>query len=138
MFHPRRIESDVAWLDADGIKIYTISAHGGVVDQEPYLVRLAEVKVGKEVDWSATPAFVIFHDGANMPYFVLAWWGNDNELFTLVSARTASGWIESPSRHSFCVYDLEVLWQERNFFIAHIDCPQPDIDAYRSARFSRR
>ena len=63
---------------------------------------------------------------------------NDNELFTSVSVNTESGWVEDGSRYSFCVYDLEVFWQERNYFIQFLDCPLPDLDRYRAARFSHR
>ncbi len=137
MFHPRKIESSAAWLDPDGIKVYTISVHGAPVNQTTYMARLSEVKKIKAVVWATTPAFVIFHDGSSMSYLVLAWWGNDNELFTSVSVKTASGWVESPSQYSFCVYDLEVFWQERNFFIEFVYCPSPNLQSYRAARFSR-
>lgn len=106
------------------------------MDQAPYFLRLAEVKKQKAVAWPSTPAFAVFHDGAGAPYLVLAWWGNDNELFTSVSVKTASGWVEDPSRFSFCLYDLEVFWHERNCFIEFIDCPEPDIESYRAKRLS--
>jgi hypothetical protein len=136
MFRPRRIESRPAWSDPDGIKVYTISARNEVVDQAPYFKRLEEVKSLKPVAWASTPAFVVFHDGASCAYLVLGWWGNDNELFTSVSVNTESGWVEDGSRYSFCVYDLEVFWQERNYFIQFIDCPMTDLGRYRAARFS--
>ncbi len=136
MFHPRKIESDLRWLDPDGIKIYAISARHLPVDQTPYLARLAEVKQRRAIAWASTPAFAIFHDGASLAYLVLAWWGNDNELFTSVSVRTAAGWTEDPGRYSFCVYDLEVIWQERNFFVECIDGASPSLARYRAARFS--
>lgn len=134
MFRPRKIEGDPQWLDPDGIKIYTVSARNQPVDQTPYLARLAEIKLQKAVAWTSAPAFAIFHDGAEMAYLVLAWWGNDNELFTSVSVRTASGWTEDPTKHSFCVYDLEVIWQERNHFVEFIDCAAPSLARYRAAR----
>ncbi len=69
-----------------------------------------------------------------MRYLVLAWWGNDNELFTSVSVQTASGWMEDPARYSFCVYDLEVIWQERNHFVESMDCAEPSLADYRARR----
>ncbi|THF64658.1 hypothetical protein E6C76_11425 [Pseudothauera nasutitermitis] len=133
-FLPRRTESYPDWLDTDGIKIYTISAHGDDVDQAPYLSRLAEVKQARNKPWGITPAFAIFHDGASARYLVLAWWGNDNELFTSVSVQTPDGWVEDPERYSFCLWDLEVIWHERNSFVRHCYCPTPDIEAYRQSR----
>ncbi|PKM23265.1 MAG: hypothetical protein CVV10_00135 [Gammaproteobacteria bacterium HGW-Gammaproteobacteria-14] len=134
MYQPRKIESNPSWLDADGIKIYTISAQNQPVNQATYLRRLSEVKQNKPVIWEATPAFAIFHDGATCQYLVLAWWGNDNELFTSVSVNTASGWIEDPSQYSFCLWDLEVLWHERNYFIEEVYCAKPDLESYRARR----
>lgn len=134
MFQPRKIESEPAWLDGDGVKIYTISALNRPVNQQAYLPRLAEVKASKAVDWAATPAFVIFHDGASCQFLVLAWWGNDNELFTSVSVNTPAGWVEDPAQYSFCLWDLEVFWHERNFFIESIYCAKPDLNAYRDLR----
>ena len=135
MFSPRKIESSPEWSDSDGIKIYTISAHQRPVDQAPYLERLAEVKEHKAVPWATTPAFAIFHEGAKFPYLILAWWGNDNELFTSVSVNTDSGWVEDSAVYSFCVYDLEVFWHERNFFVKHMYCSTPRLESYRSKRY---
>ncbi|SNR68591.1 hypothetical protein SAMN05192560_0475 [Methylobacillus rhizosphaerae] len=134
IYRSRKIESLPQWIDADGIKIYTISAQNKPVDQAPYLARLAEVKKSRRAGWATTPAFVIFHDGESMAYLVLAWWGNDNELFTSVSVKTASGWIEDAGQYSFCVYDLEVFWAERNYFVEQIYCLQPDLAGYRARR----
>lgn len=135
MFSPRKIESRPEWSDSDGIKIYTISSHHRPVDQTPYLERLAEVKEHKSVSWPTTPAFSIFHEGARFPYLILAWWGNDNELFTSVSVNTDSGWVEDAAEYSFCVYDLEVFWHERNYFVEHMYCSAPSLETYRSKRY---
>ena len=134
MYQPRKIETDPSWQDEDGIKIYTISAQNKRVDQAAYLARLAEVKQSKSVGWSSIPAFVIFHDGASGQYLVLAWWGNDNELFTSVSVNTASGWVEDSFQYSFCIWDLEVFWHERNYFIKQVYCSSPNLKGYRAKR----
>ncbi len=134
MFQPRQIESEPSWLDEDGIKIYTISAVNKPINRAAFMPRLAEVKQTKSVHWPTTPAFVIFHEGASCQYLVLAWWGNDNELFTSVSVNTSSGWVEDPAQYSFCLWDLEVFWCERNYFIESIYCSSPDIGAYRNRR----
>ncbi|KAA9129634.1 hypothetical protein F3N42_14820 [Marinihelvus fidelis] len=137
MFHPRAIESAPGWCDEDGIKLYTISASGAAVDPAPYRERLSEIKAARDIDWPATAAFAIFHEGASCAYLVLAWWGNDNELFTSVSVQTPNGWIEDPSRFSFCLWDLEVFWFERNGYIEHLYCEQPDLRAWRADRLSK-
>jgi len=136
MFQSRKTESHPSWSDPDGIKVYTISARHQPVNQAPYFTRLEAVKKQKKVAWASTPAFAIFHDGADMAYLVLAWWDNGNELFTSVSVQTASGWVEDPTKYAFCVYDLEVIWQERNHFVSFMDCAEPSLERYRAQRFA--
>jgi hypothetical protein len=134
MFKPRSIEGQIYWLDETGIKIYTISASNNVVDQSKYLTRLKEIKASRNIDWINTPAFVIFHDGAGCDYLVLVWWANDNELFTSVSVKTEGKWVEDPNKYSFCLYDLEILWAERNIYIKTIDCESPSLKNYQVSR----
>jgi len=136
VFVPRRIESRADWCDAEGVKLYSISAAGSRVDESAYRERLAGMKRARAVAWATTPAFAIFHDGAMLRYLVLCWWGNDNELFTAVSVLTATGWVEDAGRFSFCVWDMEVMWHERNAFIAHVYCPNPSLGAYRANRLA--
>ncbi len=136
VFKPRNIESRQDWRDEDNIKLYTITALDAPVDQGPYLARLAEVKRQKAVNWPNTPAFVIFHEGATYRYLVLAWWGNDNELFTSVSVHEGDGWVEDPAKYSFCLWDLEVFWFERNAYVDLVYCDAPDLDAYRDCRLA--
>lgn len=47
MFSERRIEALPAHVDADGVKIYTISATGEPVDPSPYLARLQSMKAAR-------------------------------------------------------------------------------------------
>ena len=135
-FASRFIRTSQRWLDADGAKIYTISVSEVPVDHTLFSERLEEVKLSRKVAWSKTPHFAIFHRGVTFLYLVLAWWGNDNELFTSVSVKTAAGWLEQPDRHSFCLYDLEIFWTERDANIDSMYRPCPDIGRYRSFRRS--
>ncbi len=134
MYTPRKIESKPGWMDETGVKIYTISFSGRAVDQTPFHERLDHVKSGRAIDWQNTAAFAIFHEGANCHYLVLAWWGNDNELFTSVSAKYGDSWQEDPAHYSFCLYDMEIMWAERNIYIKTIDCENPSLHAYRTTR----
>ena len=59
MFKPRRIETSSDWLDADGIKLYTVSASGETVVQSAYLAQLQSVKPQKAMDWSTMFAFLL-------------------------------------------------------------------------------
>ena len=88
-----------------------------------------------DIDWKNTPAFVIFHKGNTMNYLVLSWWGNDNELFTSVSVEVSdNNWLTDSKQFSFCLYDMEVMWQERNIYIDLIDCEFPSIEKYQISR----
>lgn len=133
MFVPRTIRSSSDWLDADGAKIYTIAKHDGPVAQAPFHERLAHVKASRSLPWPQTAHFAIFHEGTS-PYLVLCWWGNDNELFTSVSVLTQEGWAERPDLYSFCLYDMEVMWEERNAYIDTVDCADPSLQSYRLRR----
>lgn len=92
------------------------------------------VKFARKVPWAATPHFIIFHQGESFPYLILAWWGNDNELFTSVSVRAGEGWVEQADKYSFCVYDLEVFWAERNIFIETFYSRTPSLERYQATR----
>lgn len=137
IFEPRRISSRPDWSDSDGVKIYTISTGNRAVDQSVYLARLTQMKKQRAIVWSSTPAFAIFHDGASAPYLILAWWGNGNELFTAVSVREHDGWVEDPAKYSFCIWDLDLIWHERNSFVELMYCETPNLQAYRARRFSQ-
>lgn len=136
MFKPRRIESLPSWLDADGTKIYTVSASGEDVQHVDFLPNLLRLKAAKTIDWAVTPSFAIFHEGSEARYLVLAWWGNDNELFTSVSVLVDGIWVEDPNAYSFCLWDLEIFWAERNAFVTTMYSGQANIELYRQQRLS--
>lgn len=134
MYSPRKISSDKCWLDEDKVKIYTIATHQHEVDQNNFIDRLKQVKQALSVDWQSTAAFAIFHEGESYLYLVLVWWGNDNELFTSISVKEQQTWITDPNKYSFCLYDMEVMWHERNIYIDTMDCAIPSLSAYQSKR----
>jgi hypothetical protein len=134
MFEQRKLQGESNWLDADGVKIYTISADETPIDMTGFNQRLIKVKSQLPLNWAETAAFAIFHNGECFKYLVLVWWGNDNELFTSVSVEIDGDWIIDPTRYSFCLYDMEVMWQERNIFIQTMDCERPSLVKYRVSR----
>lgn len=134
MFKARKIESHLDWCDSDGIKIYTVSADGTDVDLASFNLQLLQVKLQEQKDWKNIPAFVIFHKGESLNYLVLAWWDNGNELFTSVSVECQGSWICDATKYSFCLYDIEIIWSERNVYIETIDCESPSLPQYRNTR----
>ncbi|HET6553760.1 MAG TPA: hypothetical protein VFG49_09505 [Dyella sp.] len=135
MFVERRIEALPADIDPDGIKVYTISASGSPVDSQPYLQRMQAMKSARPRTWQDTPAFAICHDAAQARYLTLGWWDNANEMFVAVAVTQPGGWVEDLGRYSFCLWDMEVMWHERNAFVEHMYGDVPDLAAYRADRF---
>ena len=62
--------------------------------------------------------FVILHRGATADYFVLCWWDKENELPTRVFVRGDDGFRPAKDGESFCVWDLRVIWSEREAYVA--------------------
>ncbi|WP_201313785.1 hypothetical protein [Dyella sp. EPa41] len=131
MFRPRRIEHLPIDTDTDGVKLYTITPGNEAVSASVYLPRLELMKQARPVSWSDMPAFAIFHDGASARYLTLGWWGNDNEMFIAVATQAALGWVEDLGRYSFCLWDMEVMWHERQAFVKHMYGMRADLAAYR-------
>ncbi len=62
-------------------------------------------------------AFLILHQGVTGDYAVLSWWDRQNELPTHVWTRHEDRWAPARSDEHFCVWDLELLWFERNAWV---------------------
>ena len=132
MFRPRLIRPLSPSPDVDGVKLYAITLAEPLTDIGGFQARLAKVKAELRLPWAETASFAIFHRGQSTDYLVVSWWGNDNEMFTSVSVREGGSWVEDPRRYSFCVWDLEVFWHERNSYVRHLYSGTKDIAGYRS------
>ena len=76
-------------------------------------------------------AVLIAHQGKAVDYLVLAWWDNDNELPIRVWVDDGLGWRQARGSESICVWDLEVLWRERQLYVTYMLGPDaPDLDGY--------
>lgn len=64
--------------------------------------------------------FVIQHQGETGDYLILCWWDNENELPTRVFVRKGEVWLPATERESFCVWDLEIFWFERQQYVATV------------------
>lgn len=134
MYAPRSIRNAQTPSDSDGLKLYTISVRDTPVDETAFHEEMRRLKGQCEVDWAHTAAFAIFHEGESARYLVLAWWGNGNELFTRVSVRASAVWVCEANRYSFCLWDMEVMWFERQSFIRHLYSGDPSLANYRKDR----
>jgi hypothetical protein len=59
-------------------------------------------------------------------------------MFVAVAVTQGEGWVEDLGRYSFCLWDMEVMWHERNAFVQHMYGAVPDLAAYRADRFVQR
>jgi hypothetical protein len=77
-------------------------------------------------------AILIEHQGRDVDYLVLAWWDRENELPRRVFVRDAGKfWRPNRASESVCVWDLEVLWAERNAYVRTVlGSPAQPVEAY--------
>ena len=83
--------------------------------------------------------FTIAHQGRNADYVVLGWWDRENELPVRVCVREAGGeWRPARGSESICVWDLQVLWFEREAYVATVLNPAcaDAADTYLARRLS--
>ena len=76
--------------------------------------------------------FAIAHQGNGADYVVLGWWDRENELPLRVFVRpqTPDGaWRPARGGESVCVWDLEVIWFERQAYVQTV-LGGEDVEAY--------
>jgi len=61
--------------------------------------------------------FMILHQGRTGDYLILCWWDRENELPTRVYFGEAGVWRAAQASESFCVWDLQVIWWEREAYV---------------------
>jgi hypothetical protein len=69
--------------------------------------------------------FALLHQGRTADYLVLGWWDNENELPLRVAVRDAGGWRPAAGGESVCVWDLKVIWHEREAYVATVLSGRP-------------
>ena len=62
--------------------------------------------------------FIVLHQAATQDYLILCWWERENELPTRVYVSAPEGWRPAVGSESFCVWDLSVMWWERQAYVA--------------------
>jgi hypothetical protein len=132
LFAHRHITALPAGTDSDGIKVYAVSASGAPLEVSDFGPQLRAMKKQGATPWASTPAFAIFHAGSSFLFLVLCQWGNENELFVRVSVKEPGGWVEDSGKYSFCLWDMEVMWQERASYIKWMYSGSQNLSAYRA------
>lgn len=77
--------------------------------------------------------FLIAHRGPIARYIILGWWDRENEvpLRVLVRSEDSRQWHPATDGESVCVWDLEVVWAERNAYVATmLKTETPDLPGY--------
>lgn len=64
--------------------------------------------------------FGIAHQGRGADYVVLGWWDRENELPTKVFVREGDEWRPARESESFCVWDLQIMWHERQVYVSTV------------------
>lgn len=139
-YRPRPIAFDgVREIGGWRIKMYAITHGPEPLDRPCYeqgleLARDALPQPPVQADRPGV-GFIIAHQGRGWHYLVLNWWANENEYFNRVFVKPRSGdvpWRAASSGESACVWDLEVIWFERQAYVETIlsQPDRPDIEAY--------
>jgi len=64
--------------------------------------------------------FAILHQGRTGDYAILGWWDRENELPLRVFVRDSSSWRPAEGGESVCVWDLHVIWAEREAYVGTV------------------
>ena len=118
------------------LKRYDIHIEGDPIDPDVYeqgcAYALASLPDPAETDRRPGVGFVICHQGSTVDYLILNWWDNENELFqrVCIRSRPEGRWEPGEGRGSFCVWDAQVIWHEREAYVRSVLSDSPDLDAY--------
>jgi hypothetical protein len=106
------------------LKLYSISHDGSSLKWNEFeeAIRLALVALPTPPVASGRlgVGFLIAHHGKTGDYLILAWWDLENELPLRVFVRPRKGgarWRPARESESICVWDLEILWSEREAYV---------------------
>jgi hypothetical protein len=121
-YQPRPLE----FLGIDtvaGYRLKTYSIRYGVLAfdrrrfDEGWALAKAALPQPATADGRPGVGFAILHQGRTSDYFILCWWDHENELPIRVFVRGPEGWRPAKDGESVCVWDLRVLWWEREAYV---------------------
>jgi hypothetical protein len=76
--------------------------------------------------------FIIEHQGNMVDYLVLAWWDRQNELPLRVFVREpGADWRAARDAESVCVWDLQIIWAERQAYVSTVMAGKDSRDYLR-------
>ena len=78
--------------------------------------------------------FAVLHQGRTGDYVILCWWDRENELPTRIFLADGDTWRPALGGESFCVWDLRVIWWEREAYVGTVLADSSDgVAAYLAA-----
>ena len=106
------------------LKVYAIRYGDGPFDRDRFIGgwALASAALPRPAAAAERPGvgFVVLHQGRTGDYLILAWWDRENELPLRVFVADAGGWRPAVGGESVCVWDLRVLWWEREAYVGTV------------------
>jgi hypothetical protein len=141
-FEPRPIAA-LGILSSRGyrLKAYSVAAGGQPLRRESFSegqeAALAALPMPVPAPGRTGAGLLIYHQGYVANYVVVAWWDNENELPIRVFVDDGGGWRAAHVHESVCVWDLEVIWFERNAWVATALAglaPEVAMDRYLALR----
>ena len=124
-YAPRPIQ----FLGIEAVNDYQLKFYSIVYGDEPFQRAGFETGLALAKEMLPNPAinlerpgvgFVILHQGRTGKYLILCWWDCENELPTKVFIEDEKGWRLAVGGESFCVWDLEVIWLERETYVGTV------------------
>lgn len=117
------------------LKRFTISFDGSAVHWDDFApgfdLALAALPRPAETPGRPGVGFLIAHHGRTADVAVLGWWDNENELPLRVFVRpSGDGWRPAGESESVCVWDLEVIWAERQAYVDTLLSEGGTVEAY--------
>ncbi len=119
------------------LKVYSVRVAGPPIDWPGFDAAL-EAALGalpSPDPEAGRPGLGLFiaHQGTTGDYGVLGWWNHENELPFQIMVRRGpdESWRTARNGESICVWDLEIVWEERQAWIDTMLAPVgADPDAY--------
>jgi hypothetical protein len=132
---------EVRRRDGWQVKLYGIGERTAPADPSAF-------EAGLDLAWSELPepdesigrpgvGFAVLHRAREAAYLVFAWWDRENELPTRVFIDVdaeAGAWRPARGGESFCVWDLRVIWFEREAFAETVLGGDGGVGAYLERR----
>ena len=106
------------------LKVYAIRQANQALERERFAARweLMSAVLPQPATSNGRPGvgFAILHQGRDGDYLILCWWDRENELPTRVFLRGPDGWRAATGSEGFCVWDLRVMWWEREAYVGTV------------------